>query len=77
MVEKRSKLIIAFEWLCVIMGLTSQFLIASKHPSLGFSLSIITGLLFLVYNYITKQYGMLLMTLVNLGISIYGVINWR
>ena len=73
---QRSKALILFEWICVFFGVLGMFITAHGDPYTGFIISTIASILFIIYNWITKQYGLVLMSFLYLIIEIYGIIHW-
>jgi len=73
---KRPTYLIIFEWICVIIGILGMLLTADKHPTEGFVISSVASLLFIVYNYLTKQYGLMFMSFLYLVIEVYGILKW-
>jgi len=65
-----------FEAICAFIGIVGLFIVANGSPTTGFAISIIASILFIVYNAITKQWALLLMSTVYLAVEIYGIYNW-
>jgi len=74
--KNRPKWLLILEWICVITGIIGLFITAHGDPLQGFVVSSIASLLFIVYNWYTKQYGMLAMSVIYLVIEIYGIWVW-
>jgi len=73
---KRSFWLKFYEALCALTGILGMFIIANKEPVTGFTVSIISALLFVGYNIATKQFFLLLMSIVSLLVSVYGLVQW-
>lgn len=76
MLDKRSFKIKCLEVISAATAMTSTFLIASGYPKIGFELATLASMLFAFYNWITKQYALMVMSIVYLIIEILGILHW-
>jgi len=76
MESNRSLKIKCLEVVSATTAITSTLLIAFGYPKIGFQLATFASALFVIYNWITRQYALMIMSIIYLIIEILGILHW-
>ncbi len=59
-----------------ITGVVALFITAIGYPQVGFVVALFASVMYAVYGYTTKQYGIMVSSLIYGAVEIVGIIRW-
>lgn len=73
---ERTKFQKSLEILASITGITGLLITAVGFPNLGFPIALIASFMYAFYAYSTKQYGIMVSSIIYAIVEIVGIIRW-
>jgi len=73
---KRTKFQKALEITASVIGIVALLITAIGFPGAGFSVALVASFMYATYGYLTKQYGIMISSLIYGVVEIVGVIRW-
>ncbi|TCK04605.1 nicotinamide mononucleotide transporter [Phorcysia thermohydrogeniphila] len=59
-----------------ITGVVALFITAIGYPQIGFVVALFASILYATYGYLTKQYGIMVSSLIYGVVEVVGIIRW-
>ena len=73
---KRSKREKALEIVASVVGVLALLITAIGYPQVGFVVALFASTLYAVYGYLTKQFGIMVSSLIYGAVEVVGIIRW-
>jgi nicotinamide mononucleotide transporter len=73
---ERSKREKVLEIVASVIGVVALFITAIGYPQVGFVVALVASTLYAVYGYLTKQYGIMVSSLIYGAVEVVGIIRW-
>ena len=73
---ERTKFQKALELTASVVGVTALFITAIGFPQVGFSVALLASTLYAVYGYKTRQFGIMVSSLIYGAVEVVGIIRW-
>ena len=59
-----------------VTGVVALFITAVGRPQVGFTVALFASMLYATYGYLTRQYGIMVSSLIYAVVEIVGIIRW-
>ncbi len=59
-----------------VIGVSALFITAIGYPQIGFVVALFASALYATYGYLTKQYGIMVSSLIYAAVEVVGIIRW-
>ncbi|ADU97667.1 nicotinamide mononucleotide transporter [Thermovibrio ammonificans] len=59
-----------------VIGVVALFITAIGYPQVGFVVALFASALYATYGYLTKQYGIMVSSLIYAAVEVVGIIRW-
>jgi nicotinamide mononucleotide transporter len=73
---ERTKFQKALEIVASVVGVVALFITAIGYPQIGFVVALFASTLYAIYGYLTKQYGIMVSSLIYGAVEVVGIIRW-
>ena len=73
---ERTKFQKTLEIIASVTGVIALLITAVGYPQIGFPVALIASMLYATYGYLTKQYGIMISSLIYAVVEIIGIIRW-
>ena len=73
---KRTKFQKFLEITASVVGVLALLITALGYPQVGFVVALFASALYATYGYITRQYGIMVSSLVYAAVEVVGIIRW-
>jgi len=73
---ERTKFQKTLEIIASVTGVIALLITAVGYPQIGFPVALIASMLYATYGYLTKQYGIMISSLIYAIVEIIGIIRW-
>jgi len=73
---KRTKFQKFLEIVASITGVIALFITAIGYPQVGFVVALFASAMYAIYGYTTRQYGIMVSSLIYGAVEIVGIIRW-
>jgi len=59
-----------------VVGVVALFITAIGYPQIGFIVALFASTLYAIYGYLTRQYGIMVSSLIYGAVEVIGIIRW-
>jgi len=73
---ERTKFQKALEITASAIGIIALLITAIGFPGIGFSIALVASFMYATYGYLTKQYGIMISSLIYGVVEVVGIIRW-
>lgn len=73
---ERTKFQKALEIAASVTGIVALLITAIGFPGIGFSVALVASFMYAIYGYLTKQYGIMISSLIYGVVEVVGIIRW-
>ncbi|MEO2069136.1 MAG: nicotinamide mononucleotide transporter [Desulfurobacteriaceae bacterium] len=73
---ERTKFQKTLEIIASVTGVVALLITAVGFPQVGFPVALIASMLYATYGYLTKQYGIMVSSIIYAIVEIIGIIRW-
>ena len=73
---KRTKFQKVLEVVASVIGVLALLITALGYPQIGFVVALFASILYATYGYLTKQYGIMVSSLIYAAVEVVGIIRW-
>ena len=73
---ERTKFQKALEITASVIGVVALLITALGYPQVGFVVALFASALYATYGYLTKQYGIMVSSLIYGAVEVVGIIRW-
>ena len=73
---KRTKFQKVLEIVASVIGVLALLITALGYPQIGFVVALFASILYATYGYLTKQYGIMVSSLIYAAVEVVGIIRW-
>lgn len=73
---ERNKLDKTLEILASVIGVSALFITAIGYPQIGFVVALFASIMYAIYGYRTKQFGIMVSSLIYGIVEVVGIVRW-